>query len=390
MPTIAVRDLALQDREDDLVVGTFGRGIFVLDDLAPLRQSDDAVLEGKGTLFPVRRTWMYVPATPLGLREKSFQGEGYYSAPNPPFGAVFTYYLAEEIKTRQATRREAEKKAVEKKGDASLPAWDALRAEEREEAPAIVLTVLDPEGQVVRRLTGPVTAGFHRVAWDLRYPPATPTSLDPPSDDPFEEPAQGPLAAPGRYRVVLSRRVDGRLEPLSQEQTFETVPLYAAATPASARAEVLAFQEKTGRLQRAVLGASSTVDEALSRLDLLQRALQDTPGASDRLGDQARDLRVRLKDVKAALAGDPVVRRYNEPDPPSIIERVQGVVAGHWSTTGGPTQTHRDAYTAAASAFGPVLDRLRATMEDLRRLEADADAAGAPWTPGRLPSWKPE
>jgi photosystem II stability/assembly factor-like uncharacterized protein len=390
MPTIAVRDLAIQDREDDLVVGTFGRGIFVLDDLTPLRQADDPVLEGKATLFPVRRTRLYVPATPLGLRDKSFQGEGYYSAANPPFGAVFTYYLGEEVKTRQATRREAEKKAAEKKGDAAIPSWDALRAEDREEAPAVVLTVLDPEGQIVRRLTGPVSAGFHRVAWDLRYPPATPTSLDPPSDDPFEEPAQGPLAAPGRYRVVLALRADGKLEPLGREQTFETVPLHAAATPEAARADVLAFQEKTARLQRAVLGAASTVDEALSRLDLLQRALQDTPGAPDRLADEARTLRNRLKDVRVALSGDAVVRRYQEADPPSIVERVQGVVAGHWSTTSGPTQTHRAGYAAAAEAFAPVLERLRTAMEDLGRLEADADAAGAPWTPGRLPTWKPE
>src|SRR4029434_7620519 len=69
-------------------------------------------------------------------------GEGHYSAANPPFGAVFTYYLADEIKTKQATRRAAEKEAVEKKADAALPTWDSLRAEDREEAPAIVLTIV--------------------------------------------------------------------------------------------------------------------------------------------------------------------------------------------------------------------------------------------------------
>jgi photosystem II stability/assembly factor-like uncharacterized protein len=390
IPTIEVRDLAIQDREDDLVVATFGRGFFVLDDLAPLRLTDDAVLNGEATLFPVRRTWMYVPAAPLGLKGKSFQGDDYYSADNPPFGAVFTYYLAEEVKTKQASRRELEKEAAEDESDASQPSWDALRAEDREEAPAGVLTVLDADGRVVRRLTGPVTAGFHRVAWDLRYPPANPTSLDPPEEDPFSEPAQGPLVAPGRYRVVLARRQDGKLVPLGKEQTFETAPLYAASIPAASRAEVLAFQERTARLQRAALGASSAADEALRRLEFLQRALQDTPGATDRLGADLRTLRSRLQDVKVALNGDTVVRKYQEPDAPSIVEQVQGVVAGHWSTTGGPTQTHRDAYAAASAAFGPVLQRLRTATEDLERLEAEADAAGAPWTPGRLPSWSPE
>ena len=390
VPTIAVRDLAIQDREDALVVGTFGRGMYVLDELAPLRASDDAVLSGEATVFPVRPAWMYVPATPLGLRGKSFQGEGYYSADNPPFGAVVTYYLADEVKTKQAGRRDAEKKAAEDKKDAEIPSWDALRAEAREEAPAVVLTVLDQDGQVVRRLTGPVTAGFHRVAWDLRYPPPNPTSLEPPEEDPFSEPAQGPLAAPGRYRVTVAKRVGGTLTPMGKEQTFETVPLYEASVPAGSRTEVLAFEEKTARLQRAALGASSTVEEGLRRLDFLQRALLDTPGAPDRLSADVRALRDRLKDINVALNGDPVVRKYQEPDAPSIVERVQTVVAGHWSTTGGPTQTHRDAYTAAAAAFGPVLEKLRGAMDDLRRLETEADAAGAPWTPGRLPVWTPE
>ena len=390
VPTIAVRDLAIQDREDALVVGTFGRGMLVLDELEPLRASDDAALSAEATLFPVRPAWMYVPATPLGLRGKSFQGEAYYSAANPPFGATFTYYLADEIKTKQATRRDLEKKDAEDKKDADVPTWDALRAEAREEAPAVVVTVLDADGRVVRRFTGPVTAGFHRVSWDLRYPPANPTSLEPPEEDPFSDPAQGPLAAPGRYRVTLAKRVAGKLTPIGKEQSFETVPLYAASVPAASRAEVLAFQEKTARLQRAALGASSAVEEAQRRLDFLQRALLDTPGAADRLSDDVRTLRDRLKDINVALNGDPVVRKYQEPDAPSIVERVQTVVGGHWSTTGGPTQTHRDAYTAAATAFGPVLESLRGALDELRRLETAADAAGAPWTPGRLPVWTPE
>ena len=98
IPTIAVRDLAIQDREDDLVVATFGRGFYVLDDLAPLRLATDAVLEGEATLFPVRKTWMFVPATPLGLRGKSFQGESFLTAENPPIGAVFTYHLPDGLK----------------------------------------------------------------------------------------------------------------------------------------------------------------------------------------------------------------------------------------------------------------------------------------------------
>jgi hypothetical protein len=371
IPTIAVRDLAIQDREDDLVVATFGRGFFVLDDLAPLRLAGDSVLEGEATLFPVRRAWMYVPATPLGLKGKSFQGEDYYSADNPPFGAVFTYYLKDDIKTKQAARRGAEGRR-EKRTRPSPPGRCARIAR----APAVLPNVLDPDGRVVRRLTGPV-GGVPPRGLGPAPPAGEPHQPQPPEEDPSgsRRRARWPPAA----TAWSGAKVDG-ITPLSQEQSFETTPLHAAAVPASARAEVLAFQEKTARLQRAALGASSATDEALKRLDFLQRALQDTPGAADRLAADVRGLRSRLKDIKVALDGDPVVRKYQEPDVPSITERVQGVVAGHWSTTGGPTQTHRDATPRPES-----LRRCWSVCGGDGRpapAGAEADAAGAPWTRG--------
>ena len=88
---------------------------------------------------------------------------------NPPSGAVITYYLRDELKTRKDQRREQEKDIAEKGGDVPYPSWDALRSEEREDGPAVILTVRDADGSVVRRLTGPTGAGLHRVAWNLRH-----------------------------------------------------------------------------------------------------------------------------------------------------------------------------------------------------------------------------
>jgi hypothetical protein len=92
------------------------------------------------------------------------------------------------------------------------------------------------------------------------------------------------------------------------------------------------------------------------------------------------------------LTGDETVRRNFEPVSPSIVERVQRAVRAHWTTSSAATATHRREYDIAASAFGPVLADLRALVEtDLPRLEREMDAAGSPWTPGRvLPAWSPE
>ncbi len=389
MPVIAVRDLAIQRRENDLVVATFGRGFYILDDYSPLRGVSDALLAKEAVLFPTKPAWMYVPAVPLGLKDKSFQGDGFYTAPNPPFGAIFTYYLKDEIKTRKKARQEAEKEAAKEGGDVFYPTWESLRAEDREEDPAILLTVTDEEGNVVRRLTGPVESGFHRVAWDLRYPAATPTKVEEkPHDDPFSEPPAGPLAAPGTYRVALAKRVDGVVTPLAEPVAFTTAPLGAGSLPAPDREALLAFQQKTARLQRAVLGAIEAAGEAKSRIAHVKKALLATPGAAPRLADEARALEARLLDISEALSGDPVRGKRNEPTPPAIADRVQGVVYGHWYATSDATRTHRASYEIAAAEFKETLAALRTLVEvDLARLEADAESAGAPWTPGRVPLW---
>lgn len=391
LPVIAVRDLVIQKREGDLVLGTFGRGFYVLDDLTPVRMASESLLTREATLFPVKKTWMYIPSLPLGLKDKSFFGDSFYNAPNPPFGAVFTYHLKDEIKTRKKARQDEEKKIAEKGGDVSYPSWESLTAESREDEPAVLLTVTDSEGRVVRRLTGPVKAGFHRVAWDLRYPAPNPSDLSPKTDEnPFEDPVQGPLAMPGTYKVSLSKKVDGAITPLGDAVAFSAEILGTASLPAPDRAKLLAFQQKTARLQRAVLGTIESVKEAQKRLDHMEKAILDTPAARPEMLARTRELRVKVKDVQKALTGDPVKGKYQEPADPGIADRVGSIVSGHWSTTSAPTSTHMAAYDLAATDFAPLLAEVKKLDADLGALETAAEELGAPWTPGRVPNWKPE
>ena len=147
LPTIAVRDLDIQKRENDLVVGTFGRGIYILDNYTPLRSLTPEMLKQDAARFPVKDALMYIQSQPLGGRGKSFQGESFYTAENPPFGATFTYYLKEDLKTKKAKRQEAEKEAEKKSAAVVLPSPSDLSAEEEEEAPAIIFTITDSDGR---------------------------------------------------------------------------------------------------------------------------------------------------------------------------------------------------------------------------------------------------
>ena len=394
-----MRDLAIQKRENDLVVGTFGRGIYILDDYTPLRAVEPELLErARPRSSRSRRRRCTSRRTPLGEPGKAFQGEAFYTAPNPPFGAVFTYYLKDDFKTRKKMRQRAPRRSSRRRAARSpTPSWDgAARARTREEEPAIVLTVTDEEGNVVRRLTGPATAGFHRVAWDLRFPPAVPVTLEEQERSRFGGGPDGPMAAPGAYRVTLAKRIGGRLTPLGEAQAFTAEPLGigggkgGGGLPADQRAALAGFQRETARLQRAVLGAVRAADEAQSRIDHLEKAVAATPGISPDVAAELDAIESRLADLRITLEGDEVVDDYNEPTPPSIVGRVQSAVFGHWSSSGAATQSHRDALRIAGEDFAPLLAQLQQLVEvDLRAIEERMEAAGAPWTPGRVPRWQP-
>jgi photosystem II stability/assembly factor-like uncharacterized protein len=390
VPTIQFRDLTIQKRENDLVAGTFGRGIYILDNYTPLRLLKPEMLKQEAQLFPVKDALLYIPSQPLGLRGKSFQGESFFAAENPPFGATFTYYLKDEVKTKKARRQEAEKEAARKNVPLALPPYSDLSAEEDEEAPAIIFTITDAGGRVVRRLTGGVTAGLQRVSWDLRYPPtALPPPPTPENENPFDDGPGGPLVMPGVYRVSVAKRVDGVLTPLGQTQEFQViVPGQEGMSPAD-RVALVEFQQKAARLQRAVQGALEAANALKPRLTLIRRALLETPGVGDRLLDEASALDKRTNDILRALRGDNALRARNINLPPSISERVGDIVGGQRLSTARPTQTQMNQYALAAQDFEQTLGQLRQLIErDLANLEKQMEAAGAPWTPGRIPEWK--
>jgi photosystem II stability/assembly factor-like uncharacterized protein len=390
LPTIQVRDLTIQKRENDLVLGTFGRGIYILDNYTPLRFLKPEMLNQPGLLFPVKDALMYIQSQPLGGRGKSFQGESFFTADNPPFGATFTYYLKEELKTRKARRQEADRDAQRRGSAIGMPTHSDLRAEEEEEAPAVIFTITDSSGRVVRRLTGPTSAGMQRVSWDLRYPsPALPPPPNPEAEDPSSDGPAGPLVMPGAYKVTVAKRVDGVLTSFGQTQEFQVTVEGQELMSSTDRNALVEFQQKVARLQRAVQGTQATANSLKPRLAAIRRALLETPAAPEKLLDDAAALDRRTNEIIRALQGDQALRQRNINLPPSISERVGNIVGSQRMSTARPTQTQIDQYAAAAQDFETALNRLRQLIEgDLARLEKQMEAAGAPWTPGRIPEWK--
>lgn len=386
LPTIAVRDIAIQKRENDLVLATFGRGFYVLDDYTPLRQVSSKALEESSILFPVKDALMFIRSNAIF---SGFQGGSFYTAPNPPYGAVFTYYLKEVPKTLRQKRQEAEREAERKKQPFRYPTKEELRAEAEEEAPALLFTVTDSEGKIVRRISAPASQGVQRVVWDFRYSPpsisATPPQLPPgvtlPEGVTFGP--QGALVMPGKYSVTFALKVNGVTTSLSGSQSFNVTVEGKEKMTDAERIALAEFQRKVSALQRAVNGATDVATTTKTRIGLLKRAAQEAPTANQKLVDEAKALDKKIDEILNELRGG---RENSDIPPPPINSRINNVAGTIRMSLTKPTETQINQYNIADSEFKPVLARLKALVDvEIPKLEKELEAAGAPLIPGQLP-----
>jgi photosystem II stability/assembly factor-like uncharacterized protein len=384
VPTIPFRDLAIQRRENDLVGATFGRGFYVLDDYTPLRQVTEAGLASGAQLFPVRDARWYIPQRTLGGGQKASQGDAFYVADNPPFGAVFTYYLAEGSRTIAEVRRELEKGRIEAGDDTPYPGWDDLRRERREREPAVILTVRDDAGNVVRRVTGPASAGFHRVAWDLRYPPTDAvTGPEPQGGEDFFDDGSGFLAAPGTYTVTMERRAGGDTRTLGQSQTFEVRPMTEGTLSGASPAERTAFVRRFGDVQGLASALDARLDELRNRAGAMAWAVERSNLADSAIDASIERVRNGLDDLAMELSGDPLRGDYGQPTVHSIQDYLGHVFLGNRFSLYGPTPSHLRSLEVAENGLRSLRESMEEAEKVLERLEEQMDAAGVPWTPGR-------
>ncbi len=357
LPTIAVRDLEIQRRENDLVLATFGRGFYILDDYSPLRQMREAVAAATPHLFPVKDPWAYIAARPLGGQEKGTLGDSFFTAPNPPFGAVFTYYLPSAYESRKERRQRLEREALARGDNIAYPDRAALAAEDVERPPEVFAEVSDATGAVVRRVPAPRRAGLHRIAWDLRY-----ASLTPPSSS-GDEPS-GPMVAPGEFSVRLVLATSDAHQEIAAPQSFRVRPLGTATLAAADREELLAFQREVAQLQRAAVATDRAARATTDRLALLRRAVRAAPGV-DAGPFEARiaAFEERLFEIGRVLSRDRTALDRAEFAPPSVLQRISRIVGAQFRATSAPTTTQRDSYAVASTLLAETSAALRELVE---------------------------
>lgn len=380
LPTIPFRDLAIQRRENDLVGASFGRSFYILDDYSPLRHVHENDLAVDAVLFPVRDAQWFIPRAHLAFGgPKGDQGAGHFSAPNPPSGAVFTYYLKEGLKTSAETRKEAEQKANKEKTPVAFPGWDTLETERTETEPRIWLVIQNANGEVVRRIPADRSKGIHRVNWDMTYPYPGAIALGQSSS---VGSAPGMLAPPGIYEASLVRDSGGEIIRIAPPQSFALKPLRTAGLkPADSMAAEKFFRDFEQLIQDET-GLMVRVTFAEKQANALQAALQQAHTPTGALEGRIRAVREKILAIQTKVNGSPLRTQMGEKTPPNMNSRMFNIYRIVGQSTYGPTQTAKNEAALIRKDMDEVQAELLPVQSEIKAIARELVRHGGPWIEG--------
>lgn len=374
-PTIAFRDVKIQRRENDLVAGSFGRGIFILDDYSPLRTLTEKSLNQEALLFTSRTAPWYIPES---LHTDS-QGDFEFRAKNPEFGATFTYYLRDGIASAKEQREEAEKKAMKKGKNPLYPAWDQLESELREAKPNVYLLIKNSKGKLIRKVDAEAKKGLHRVSWDLRFASANALGVQ---SSFFGD--KGPLVAPGVYTASLHSTAAGKSRALAEPVNFEIKPIHQETVPGGVTPE-----ERTASLLQ-VENLRSRVSTASSQINDLKARLKSYRMAMDRSSAVAGELETTYHQLRQAVLSDEEIligqssRSGIGASPASVSWRLFMIEFAR-ANTWGLTDTQKQQMGYVQDALKKLEPKLKQKLQvEFPGFKQSLLKAGAPWMPEGL------
>lgn len=391
LPTIAVRDLEIQKRENDLILATFGRSFYVLDDYSALRFLKDQI-NSKAYIFPIKKSLMYIDSRPLGLRGKGSQGESYFTAENPPIGAVINYIFNDTLKTKKEIRQSNEKKKIKSQLDIQYPSINELKEEDNEEKPYLIFTIFDDNNTEIRKIIETPKIGFNSVVWNFRLTPQNNISLKSSSPGRYSEAKNGPLALPGKYYVTMHKVENGKSTMMVDKTPFECEWLNQLSTPTDDKIARLSFQLKVDKIRKAIDASSEVLKEDKKRLEFIKSAFKSYPNLDLTYLSKIRDLDSLRKEIKIKLYGDESLSKRDIEQKESISSKVEIIIWNMWRNRSNPTITNKNLYESASKSFEKLIVEIQNLDLSIKEIEKYLESREVPFTPGRglILNWKKE
>jgi photosystem II stability/assembly factor-like uncharacterized protein len=379
LPTTCIYDIAIQERENDLVLASFGRGFYILDDYTLLRNFTPADLDKDAMFYPIKEGIMFSQTG-----GKYGQGHAYFSAPNPAYGVTFTYFVKDQNKTLKQIRKEAQAKARKDGTNPPYPTYADLRAEEEEQSAFLIFTIKDATGKVVKVMKTGEKTGISKLTWDYDQEVKGNVNVYGKAN-PMGTPPAPVTALPGKYTVELARNVAGTVTQLAGPEPFSVRLINNFTLPAKDRASVIAFIEKASKLGNTV-SASQAEMESLSTAVQYGKQLVFTYGGSENMLKELKSLETQLKDLGIRFNGNPIISRLQDAAEPGLASRIGG--ARYISANLDVPESAVEQYDIVASEMTKILPQIQQIKGSVDNLKKEFDKLGYPWTPGReIPKW---
>ncbi len=383
IPTIAVRDLAIQERENDLVLATFGRGFYVLDNYSPLRELTEELPEKDAHLFDIKTADLFVQTGKI-----YGQGATYYGAKNPEFGATFTFFQKEVPKTQKQIRQKKEKELFKNGDKIPQPSWKDLQDESKEIPAYLLVTIKDSEGSIIRTLTKKPSKNISRFTWDLKYQSTDIVKAK--KFDPFKKSEGGIYVLPGTYSVEISQIKNNETTLLAGPKEFKVEALNNTTLPAKDRPAMVAFLKDVSELSKAINGTMRLNGELKEELAAMKQTALALPGAHEELLPALSAIEKELDEISFAFRGVKAKASWEEIPPAEmpIYNRLNSVIWAQLNSTSDITTTSSRSFEILKEEFPPVLAKLKNIAEvEIIKVRKMMDDLGAPYTKGRIPNW---
>lgn len=331
IPTIQVKDLTIQRRENDLVVATFGRGFYVLEDYSPLRELSESLTAKDAHIFEVDDAFLYFPASNI-----NYQGAVHYRSPNPSPEATFRYYVKEGFESLKQKRVKAQK-AAEKEGTAyPYPTEEELLAERQEPKPSLIFTIYDTNNKVLRKITSPLRKGYQTASWDLSY-------LN----------RRGPKVPPGDYKVAIDKMFKSDIVRLVEPVPFKVFSISNALGSPDYAANY-AFMQDVMDLSALVSSARGKINDMNTRLKNMKTILANMPVEASFMVPKIDSVQQQIDDVTKVILGGFDAKN-------TVSSRVGFAYFANRSAQVNVTGSQREQYALAKTAYDgqePTLNQL--------------------------------
>ncbi len=382
LPDVAVRDIAIQEREHAIVIATFGRGMYVIDDYSPLQNFKREDLQKQAVLYPVKDAKMYIQK-----EDRYGVGSAYYQAKNPAFGANFTYFFKDSLKTLKQLRLEKEKQLFKAGKPIPQPTKQILDAEKYEIPPYLSFVVKNNKGDIVRKINTKAQAGMHTVNWNLRYMDNSDVHLYKNKFNPLKNGNDGMLAMPGEYSVEMHLIKNGTDTKLTEPVKFNAKLLDNRVLPAIDELARDKFYADVTELRRVIQASNHYIDELNNRAKNVQQAIHNSNKSTIEMQNNIAKIIMNIDSIDFVLDGEQPKASWEE-IPPTITPinvRLNELAWISWESTSEVTATQKMDYVILNSEVDNIITTLKNLDVELKNIENKLDELKAAFTPGRLP-----